>query len=214
MGTKVKLFIGVVVLVLAAGAGAFYLLQEKAGEDTRRLTTPEVKEQTRETIVQTLSETGADFDEANKALKASASLGMEKQLELLERQMANDNATVRLSAYEELFRLHGAGSAAAGALVEARAAVEKDPENLLAIQGHLARRTLDAAGPDPAARLTALRTLAKDPRPGYRMAAVEPLVKLGDAARPVLEALAGDPDEDVRMTVEMFLEGDGGDDDE
>ena len=209
MSGKIKLAIGVVALVLAGGGGALYLITNQAGEDTRRLTTLEVKEQTPEAVVETLTESGAGFDEVNKALKASAQLGEGKQLELLGRQMGNDNATVRLSAYQELFRLHGEGSAAAGTLLEERASSEKERENLLAIQAHLARRTLDAVGEEPAARLAALRALAGDARPGYRMAAVEPLSKMGvGAALSLLEVLAADPDEDVSMTAEMFLEGD------
>ncbi len=215
MSSKVKIAIGVVALVLVAGGGALYLIKKQAGEDTQRLTTLEVKEQTPEAIVETLSRSGAGFDEANKALKASAKLAEGKQIELLGKQMENDNATIRLSAYQELFRLHREGSAAAGALLEERASSEKDRENLLGIQGHLALRTLDGVGEEPAARLAALRTLAGDARPGYRMAAVEPLSKMGEGpARSLLEALAEDPDEDVSMTAEMFLEGDEDEDDE
>jgi HEAT repeat protein len=209
MSGKIKLAIGVVALVLAGGGGAFYLVKNQAGEDTRRLTTLEVKEQTPQAIVETLSERGAGFDEVNKALKASGKLTEGKQLKLLGRQMGNENATVRLSAYQELFRLHREGSAAAGTLLEERASSEEDRENLLAIQVHLASRTLDAVGEDSVARLAALRALAVDARPGYRMAAVEPLSKMGDgAALLLLETLAADPDEDVSMIAEMLLEGD------
>ncbi len=215
MSGKAKLIVGVVVLVAACVGGTIVLIRHQAGEDTRRLTTPEVKEQTPEAIVETLSASGASFDEANRALKASATLAAEKQLELLGRQMDNENPTVRLSAYQELFRLHLGGSAAAGALLEARAVAEEDPENLLAIQGHLARRVLAAAGDEPGARLAALRGLIADARPGYRMAAAEPLSRLGDGpARDLLWTLAGDPHEDVSMTAEMFLEGDGEAEDE
>jgi len=215
MGSKGKLIIGVTVLAAVAAGLSLYLIKQKTGEDTRRLTTLEKKEQTPEAIVETLSESGADFDEANKALKASSKLAEEKQLELLGKQMGNENATVRLSAYQELFRLHREGSAAAGALLEERATSEEDHENLVAIQVHLARRTLDAAGAEPAARLAALRALTEDPRPGYRMAAVEPLSRLSDsAARSLLLALSKDADEDVAMTAEMFLEGDDEDEDE
>lgn len=215
MRGKGKLILVVAVLVVACAGGAFLLIQHKAAEDTARLTTLEVKEQTPEAIVETLSGTGAEFDEANKALKASRRLAQEKQIELLGQQMGNENPTVRLSAYQELFRLHGEGSAGAGALLEARAASEEDPENLLAIQGHLARRILEAAGDDPGARMAALRALAGDARPGYRMAAAEPLSGMGDGpALALLKTLAEDPHEDVSMTAEMFLEGDGEDEDE
>jgi hypothetical protein len=215
MRGKVKLIAGVVVLIVAAAGLSIYLYKQKAGEDTKRLTTLEVKEQTPEAIVETLSGSGADFDEANKALKASSKLAAEKQLELLGKQMGNDNATVRLSAYQELFRLHREGSAAAGALLEARVTSEEDHENLVAIQVHLARRSLDSVGDDPTARLAALRALALDPRPGYRMASVEPLSRMTDAtARELLDALAKDPDEDVAMTAEMLLGGDEEDEDE
>ena len=215
MSGRIKLVIGVTALVLAGGAGGLYLMKNQAGEDTRRLTNLEVEEQTPEAIVETLSGSGAGFDEANKALKASARLADGKQLEIYGRQMGNDNATIRLSAYKELFRLHTEGNAAAGVLLEERASSEEDQENLLAIQGHFARRTLDAVGEEPAARLAALRALAGDARPGYRMAAVEPLSKMGvGAALSLLEVLAADPDEDVSMTAEMFLEGDEEEDDE
>jgi len=215
MSGKVKLAFGVLALIVAAGGLALYVIKEKAGEDTKRLTTLEEPEQTPEAIEKTLSESGAGFDEANKALKASGKLSDGKQLELLGRQMENDNATIRLSAYQELFRLHRDGSAAAGALLEERAAAEEDRENLLAIQSHLAGLVLDAAGEDPAARLAVLLAMASDARPGYRMAAAKPLHALGDAAaQGLLRTLAADPDEDVSMTAEMFLEGDEEDDDE
>ncbi|MFH1533073.1 MAG: HEAT repeat domain-containing protein [Pseudomonadota bacterium] len=209
MSGRVKLAFGVLALIVAVGGGALYVIREKAGEDTKRLTTLEETEQTPEVIEKTLSVGGAGFDEANKALKASGKLSEGKQIELLGRQMENDNATIRLSAYQELFRLHREGSAAAGTLLEACAAAEQDRENLLAIQGHLAERVLDAAGDDPGARLAVLNAMASDARPGYRMAAVKPLAALADASsKALLEALAKDPDEDVSMTAAMFLEGD------
>lgn len=213
MSGKIKAAMVIGVLVAAGGGGAFYHFNKQAGEDTRRITTLEVKEQTRDGIIETLSGSESNFDEANMALKATASLEEEQQVELLTQQMEHDNATVRLSAYQELFRLHRAGNSKAGALLEARASSEKERENLLAIQVHLAGLSLDHVGDEPGARLAAIRAMAGDPRPGYRMAAVGQLAEMDDvAARSLLEALSEDPDEDVSMTAELFLEGDEGDD--
>jgi len=70
-----------------------------------------------------------------------------------------------------------------------------------------ARAQLDLLAPPE--RLALLIEVASSPDPAARTLAVVELAKLGDAARPELERLAGgDSDPDVRELAAMLLEGD------
>lgn len=211
---KKTILLAVLGLAAVSGIGVYFVFQ-KASEDTEQITNLQDEKLSQEELGKMATEKAGSFDEARQAAQQTAELGVEKQVELWQTQLAHDSASVRMQAAQALVELEAKSGGAATKLLEAVSGDEKQDKDLRTfIQREWALKKLSAL--EGEALLSASRAMLKDTRAGFRMVALEKLAADGDVeTRKLIQAMAkDDADEDVKDMAREILGLEDDDEDE
>jgi HEAT repeat protein len=179
-----KIVVIAVLVLVAAAAGAFFVLKSKADKDVQEITT-------------------AKKSDLSAKMEAVKDAGLEE----LKKQLAAESAAVRLAAAGQLIELDKQGKEGVAALLEQLSSDDKQDKDLRnKVQRHLAEKAL--AGKQGQEKLEEAKKLLADPRAGFRLAGLNALAE--DKSPETLELLkkiaAEEKDEDVQLTAEMIVE--------
>lgn len=121
-----RIILTLVLALVVAGGAAGYLLYSEAQNDTEEITTLKQTAVTQEELGKLKEQAVGSVTAANAAAQAAAKLPAAEQLALWRKQLASDQAAVRMTALRELAGLHGQAGPQVEELV--RKVAKEDPD--------------------------------------------------------------------------------------
>lgn len=202
-----KLLLLLLLGVIGAAGFLYYYMKTSADKDIQDITANIEKKVSKEQIAKMADEQMDDFRTAVAVAEQASGMDVSKQVKVWSEQLTNASASVRMKATQELLKLEEEAGEEAHKILEALSTDDgQEAELRLLVQKSLAKKELK--GKDGMQKSAIARAHLKDPRPGFRLQALEVLSEEdSEEARKLIEqASKTDQNEDVQMMAEMLLE--------